>query len=269
MIRALVIVAVAGFLMAVGCISAAVAIGGPEAVQRSGWMWSWDGDERPSWGPWHRWHGWRSHEASGPQAQRDFPWSGGDKLEVNAPAEIEYIQAAGPAKFTISGPTALLNRVRVEGGRVSLLPGGHARNALHIRLSAPAVKRFELNGADRLKISGYKQDQLELNASGHAEITASGETKSVKLRVSGAGEADLSELKTAGAEIAISGAGQATVGPTEWARIDISGMGDVDLLTRPKQLETNISGAGRIQTPDADEDAGHDAAPDRGPKRTT
>ena len=262
MIRALVVVAVAGFVMAVGCISAAIAIGGPEAIARSGWNWTWDLDDgRPPW------HDWRRREGRGPQVQRDFPWSG-DKLQVNAPAEIEYVQAPGPARLTIRGPSALLDRVRVEGGRITLAPGGHAWRDLHIRLSAPDVRTFELNGADRLSITGYKQDELVLEANGHAEIDAAGEVRSVKLRVSGAGAADLSGLKTAGAEIEISGAGQATVGPTDWARVDISGMGDVNLLTRPKQLQTNVSGAGRIRQPGDDAD-GQDDDVARGPKRTT
>lgn len=247
MIRALVIVAVAGFLMAVGCISAAVAIGGPVAIARSGWTWDWDIDDgHPPW------RGGRHREALGAQSQRDFPWSGG-KLEVNAPAEVEYVQAPGPARLTIRGPASLLDRVRVESGRISLAPGGRAWRGLEIRLTAPDVKSFELNGASRLSITGYKQDELVLEASGHSEIEAAGETKSVRLSVSGAGEADLSGLKTEGADIEISGAGQATAGPTEWARVDISGVGDVNLLTRPRQLQTDISGAGRIRTPSADD----------------
>jgi hypothetical protein len=253
MIRALVIVAVAGFLMAVGCISAAFAIGGREALSRGGYNWIWD------------WHGGHTTFARGPEIQRDFTWSG-DRLEVNAPAEIEYVQAQGPARLTVRGPAAVLDRVRVQGGRISLAPGAPAWSDLQIRLSAPDVKRFQLNGANRLTISGYRQDELVLEASGRAEIEAAGEVKSVRLRLSGAGEADLSDLKTAGAEVDISGAGQTSVGPTEWARIDISGMGDVDLLTRPKQLQTNISGAGRIRTP-GDSDA--DDEEDRGPKRAT
>jgi hypothetical protein len=259
MIRALVIVAVAGFLMAIGCISAAVAIGGPQAFARSGWTWTWGDDDHPPR------FGWRPTVARGPQTQRDFPWSG-DRLEVNAPAEIEYVQAEGPARLTVRGPAAVLDRVRVQGGRISLTPGAPAWSDLHIRLSAPDVTRFQLNGANRLTISGYRQDELVLEASGHAEIDAAGEVKTVRLRLSGDGEADLSELKAAGAEIDISGAGRASVGPSEWARIDISGMGDVDLLTRPKELQTNISGAGRIRTPG---DSDVDAEEDGGPKRAT
>jgi hypothetical protein len=159
----------------------------------------------------------------------------------------------------------------VENGRISLVDGARWAS-LHVTLTAPKVTSFELNGANRLKISGYKQDELSLSASGHAEIEAVGETKTVKLDVSGAGEADLGELKTAGAEVAISGAGAATLRPTDWARVDISGMGAVDLLTRPKQLETHVSGAGRIQQPGDDEDtagASGDSDDDeaRGPAR--
>jgi len=259
MIRALVIVAVAGFLMAVSCISAAIAIGGPQAFARSGWTWTWSDDDHPPR------FGWRPTVARGPEIQRDFPWSG-EALEVNAPAEIEYVQAEGPARLTVRGPAAVLDRVRVQGGRITLTPGAPAWSDLRIRLSAPKVTRFELNGANRLTISGYRQDELVLEASGHAEIDAAGEVKSVRLRLSGAGEADLSDLKAAGAEVDISGAGQASVGPTEWARIDISGMGDVDLLTQPKDLQTNISGAGRIRTPSDSDDDDDD---DRGPKRAT
>lgn len=265
MIRALIIIAVAGFLMAVGCISAAVAIGGPEAIARSNWSWGWvwDDEDHP------RADRWR-HETRGPQIQRDFPWSG-SSLSVDAPAEIEYVQAPGPAKLTIRGPAALLDRVRVEGGRISLAPGRRRGSGLHIRLTAPDVTRFELDGVGSLNIAGYKQDQLVLDASGLAEIHAEGETKAVKVRVSGAGEADLAQLKTAGADVDISGAGEATVGPTDWARVAISGAGEVELLTRPAQLETSVTGAGSVHVPG--DDGGRDQVDrdreGRGPARST
>jgi hypothetical protein len=269
MIRALIIIAVAGFLMSVGCISAAVAIGGPEALARSAWSWNWDWDD----GPRHWRHmsaGPFSANPSGPQSQRDFAFSG-DRLEINAPAEIDYVQAPGPAKLTIRGSKSALDRVKVEGGRITLSPGRPFGPELHITLSAPDVTRFELNGANRLNIKGYKQDQLTLTASGAAEVEAQGETKTVKLDVSGHGDVDLTGLKTAGADIDISGAGAATVGPSEWARVDISGMGEVNLLTRPKRLNTNISGAGRVRQPDGDSAAGDDDDDDneRGPVRPT
>lgn len=262
MVRALVIIIIAGFVTSVACISAAVAIGGPEAVARGAWAWNWDrwDDDGP--------RAWRhpTHD-SGPQTQRDFPWSG-ERLEVNAPAEIDYVQAAGPAKLTIRAPADTLNQVQVEGGRITLASPARRLAKLHITLTAPKVTRFELNGADDLKISGYKQDELTLIASGHAEVRAQGEAKTVRLSISGHGEADLADLKTTGADIDISGAGEATAGPTEWARVQISGLGEVNLLTRPKRLETQIAGAGRVRQPD-DHAAEVDEDDGRGPVRPT
>ena len=264
MIRGLVIIAIAGFLTSLVCLSAAVAIGGPAFLSHTGWTWDWsDGAGR---------HGmWRMHRRAGPEAQRAFPWTAAS-LEVNAPAEVDYVQAAGPAKLTISGPASELDRVRVEDGRITLPDGFGDWNALHITLSAPNVSRFALHGANHLSIKGYNQEQLAVEVSGHADVTAEGQAKTVELDVSGAGTADLAKLKTAGADIDISGAGQATAGPTDWAKVNISGMGDVELLTRPARLESHVSGAGRIRQPGQDNiTAGQsdDDDDDRGPKRET
>ena len=50
MIRVLIMITVAGFVLSVATLSAAVAIGGPEAIARGGWHmaggdWNWDWDE--------------------------------------------------------------------------------------------------------------------------------------------------------------------------------------------------------------------------------
>lgn len=268
MIRGLITIAVAGFITSVICLSAAIAIGGPSLMAHAPWSWVWEDGE-------HHMGVWRE-SATGPQSQRDFPWSG-QSLEVNAPADIDYVQAPGPAKLTIRGAAADLNRVRVEGGRITLAEGMGDMSGLHVTLTAPDVSRFDLHGADRLRITGYNQDQLSVAVTGHGEVSAAGQTKTVNLSVSGAGEAHLADLKTAGAAIDISGAGDATVGPTDWAKVQISGMGDVKLLTRPARLETHVSGAGRIRQPGQDSftaggDHEHDEddddnARDRGPAR--
>jgi hypothetical protein len=261
MIRALVIVVLGGFLMSAACIAGALALGGPDAMARGAWNLEWDD------GPQH--FIWRSPHADGPQSRRDFAWSGGDRLEVNAPAEVEYAQAPGPARLTIRGPAAQLAHVRVEGGRITASPGAPGR--LHITLVAPDVQRFELNGANALRIRGYDQDQLSVTVNGHGDVQAEGKAKTLNLSLSGAGDADLSDLETAGAAVDISGAGRARVGPTEWARLQISGVGEVELLTRPARLETHVSGAGRVRQPGPDGAAADEFDDDdgRGPRRPT
>ena len=263
MIRALVIVAVGGFLMSLVCLSAAVAIGGPDAIARGAVGWSWHDGAR-HFGPWRH-----MDAAAGPETRRDFTWSGGDTLVVNAPASIDYVQADGPAKLSISGPAEELDQVTVDGGRITLAEGYRRGRELHVTLSAPSVKRFELNGAGKLGITGYRQEDLSVVISGHARVSAEGEAKTVNLNLSGSGDADFGKVKAKGADIDISGAGDVTAAPTDWARVRIAGVGDVDLLTRPPRLETHIAGAGRIRQPGGADTSSSGDDDDVGPARAT
>jgi hypothetical protein len=246
MIRPLLMIAGAGFLLSVVTLSTAVAIGGPDAVARGAWgSWmDWDGD-------WDRHHGHRGrgHEIdwSGAETTRELAWTGGDSVDLDVPAELTYTQAEGPARLIITGPSRAVERVEVDGDKIGFRGGGFGRGRLQIVMTAPDVSRFELNGADRLVINGYRQERLSLDLSGDAEVQASGETGDLDLEISGAGEADLGALKTRAARVEISGSGEARIAPTEAADLEISGAGEITLLTNPARLTSDVSGAGSIR----------------------
>jgi hypothetical protein len=248
MIRVLVMIAVAGFLLCVATFTAAIAIGGPEALTHAAW----------TWGPGHHWvfneerwdhDGW--HSETGPQSSREVAWTGGDTLDVDVPAEIRYTQAPGPAKLTISGSQRAVEDVEVRDGHIGY---EHSHNRhwakLVIVLSAPDITRFNLHGSSSLAIEDYKQPRLRIDLAGNAQVTAKGETDVVELDISGSAEADLGGVKAKGAEVDIAGSGEATIAPTDWAKVDISGSGDVTLLTHPAKLDTDVSGSGSIHQQD-------------------
>jgi hypothetical protein len=253
MIRVLVMIAVAGFVLCLATLTAATIIGGPEALSRMAWSWGtdhrwafhdgdwdWDSDDRRD----HHWA-----DDSGPQATRDLAWTGGDTLEIEVPAEVRYTQAAGPAKITISGPRRAVDDVEIENGHIRFDHGrsrNHHGSKLTIVMTAPNVSRFDIHGSSSLEIADYKQDRLRIDVSGNADVTAAGEVNVMELDISGSGDADLGKLKAKGAEVDIAGSGEATIAPTEWAKVDVSGSGDVTLLTHPPKLESDISGSGSI-----------------------
>lgn len=249
MIRVLAMIAVAGFLLSAACLGAAVAIAGPEFITNGAWAWS---------GPWsHRHWGNSRHgfglsynldddDDHGPASSRETAFSG-ESLEVDVPAEVHFTQAAGAAKVVIRGPQRLLDHVTVDGGRIGYDRGNFSGEKLQIEVTAPKVTRFELNGTGRIDVDGYQQSNLDVQLSGDGEFAAKGRADSVHLNISGSGEADLSALENDATEVTISGSGRAKIRPKSSARLDISGSGDVEMLSKPKHLESHVSGSGNIE----------------------
>lgn len=247
MIRVLSMIALAGFFLSVVCISVAVSLAGPEAIASGAWGWdkngwvakhvqmhddfSWDND-------------------SGAEAERRMVWTGGERLDVDVPADVTYTQ--GPdSKMTISGPKDALDHLLVQDGRISVASGHLHGGDLTISLTAPSVTRFGLSGSGKLDIEGYKADELALDVSGNGDVTAKGQAKRVKLTISGSGDADLDGLAHDEASVDISGSGNAHLAPKSKAQITISGSGDVTLGSHPAQLTTEVTGSGHIEQPGA------------------
>lgn len=256
MIRPLLIIAGAGLVLATASLGGAFALGGRD-MARNGWSWTFDTDE----------HGNTSvirragpAEDLGPDTVRTVAFTGGEGLELELSADVTYVQ--GPAAtVVITGPKTVVDRVRVEGGRLSLEDGtdrltlamehGGLRawadsERLKIVVTAPGVRRFDIEGSSDLSIRNYDQDEMSLDISGSGEVTATGRTRILTLDISGSGEAHLGGLETTDAEVDISGSGEARIAPTGAANVSISGSGDVDLATRPTTLRQNISGSGEV-----------------------
>lgn len=246
MVRVLVMIAVTGFFVSLVTISAAVAIGGPAILESAAWN-GWG----PHWsrhGDWSGW-GWDDHweaRSGGPATTRELAWTGGDSLDIDLPADVQYTQ--GPtAKVTVSGPPRAIDDVEIEDGHLTWRGRHHMHfGDLRVVITAPAVTHFELSGSGELTIADYKQESLDLRISGNGDVKATGETGALKLNMSGSGDADMAGLRAKSADVDISGSGDVKVAPIESARIDVSGSGDVTLVTHPARLETHMSGSGDL-----------------------
>ena len=261
MIRNLTIVAVASFVLAVGCFVGAFALGGPEIV-KNGWSFpaDWnvevndDGDHVRI-GPGSR------RGDDGETTTREIAWSGSDVLQIDAPAEVIFTQAAAGAgaSVRVTGPKALVDRVILENGRLTLRDGegsvsingqgvhiSRDSDQLSVEITAPSVRTFTLNGSGDLYLKAYDQPDLVLEINGSGNVDAQGKARKVDLRVSGSGEADLRSLDTGDARIALSGSGEAHVAPHGATEVDVAGSGDVYLTSKPTVLSSSIAGSGEV-----------------------
>lgn len=248
MIRNLAMIAIAGFVLSIACITAAIAIGGPDATARSawsmagrGWVAGWNDDD------------WKGHHGEAGGAHRQMAWTGGDKLTVDIPADVTYTQAPGPARLLIDGPAAAVNDIVIRDGVLTFAHQDHRHTGdLQVAMTAPNIDAFELNGSNKLRLTAYDQPKLAIGLSGDARVEGSGRTDALAVDISGSADADLSDLKATNAAVQISGSGEAKIAPTGTAKVDISGSGNVYLTTRPARLDSDVSGSGQIHQGDDD-----------------
>ncbi|MFT4251267.1 MAG: DUF2807 domain-containing protein [Caulobacter sp.] len=263
MIRNLTIIAVASFVLAMGCLGTAFAIGGRQMIQQGGWTFPpnihfdvEDEDGRVT----VRRNGEVTIEDHGPNITREIAWTGGEALRIDLPAWVIFTQS-DKAGVTVEGPQGLARRVVLSGDRLHLDGDGAGRgftitgdgvrllahaDDLVIRVSAPSVKSFVLNGSGDLDIQSYDQPSLALALNGSGEVHASGKTRAVDLHIAGSGEAELSALTVTDAKVEIAGSGEAKLGPTGEADVNIAGSGDVTLTERPARLSKSIAGSGEV-----------------------
>lgn len=254
MIRVLVLIAITGFFVGVLSIAAAVGVGGPELAARHG-HWNvdwWDDDSRPNRRNWeHSDKG--DRDSDSPAASRELAWDGASQLVLDVPADVEFTQTPGVGSVTIRGPKDVIDKVTLSGGRLSFDDFTRTRGRLSIKVAAPAVARFEVNGDDRLDIRNYKQDKLDLSIHGSSEVEVAGEARAVTLDIAGSGEADLGKVEMREATVDISGSGEATLAPKDVAILDISGSGEVNLLSSPPKVQLQVSGSGHVNQSDGSE----------------
>lgn len=246
MIRTLLIITGASVVLCAAALGGAVALGGND-LARNGWTWTFrdshDGHEETV----HFRRG-----GDGPRVTRNLAWDGSDTLAVDVSADVTYVQG-DEASVVVTGPQDQVEALRLSGGRLTfddddnvVVFGWRRHERLHVTVTAPSVRRFEVSGSGDLSIRNYDQPSLAVRIEGSGDVNAAGRTEVVDLNISGSGEADLSAVETRDADVRISGSGEASVGPTGEARITIEGSGDVDLTRRPARVSQSISGSGDI-----------------------
>jgi len=251
MIRTLMLICGASFVLSVACFAGAAALGAPDVFQHGDWLdhpWTVDVD---GWGD----H-WRArhivtdeddNEAdNGAPATRELAWSGAEALDVGVPADIQFTPGAGPGRITISGPKGVVDRISLSGARLDYSGDEDDARRVTIAMTAPVAPRFTLSGDETLALTGLAQDALAVDVSGHGKVNGTGKVRTVKIGISGDGDVDLGRLAAQDARVEIDGSGRAAIAPTGSADLHIAGSGEVDLLSHPASLSSDVSGSGRI-----------------------
>jgi hypothetical protein len=117
-------------------------------------------------------------------------------------------------------------------------------------IQAESVQTFDLeldlSGSGKLAIERLTALRLQSEISGSGAVTLGGVVESQRLRVSGSGDYDATQLACDEAEIDISGSGSAQLRVEKRLRVNVSGSGKIEYIGNP-QIERRVSGSGKIR----------------------
>ncbi|MFO1248736.1 MAG: DUF2807 domain-containing protein [Alphaproteobacteria bacterium] len=178
-------------------------------------------------------------------SHKEWKWDGGDSLALEAPVNVVYRQDAPPG-VTVTGDAAQLQHVKVGDGRIV----SDARKSDAPRLTAVIggvpLRKFSVNGGEKLDLGKIEQDELELHLNGHGSVTGSGHVKKLDLTIAGSGKAALEKLAVDDADVRVFGSGKGVIAPHGKLSLFVTGSGQIALASKPAQIEQNVLGSGGI-----------------------
>jgi hypothetical protein len=181
----------------------------------------------------------------------DLRGAGDAEITVGPAGSVTLVADAATLKST---STEVRNGMLVIESRASW-PWFGKSSRVEMRITLPTLNALAMNGAGNIGISGVHGQAVSIALQGAGNLVASGQTAALNARLNGAGNMDLSRLVAGDATIAVNGAGNLTTHVTGSLQAEVNGVGSISYAGKPRQVESNINGVGRIV-----------AAPDAGPE---
>ena len=169
-------------------------------------------------------------------------------IETSGAFEVE-VACQKPASFEIEGDDNILPLIETEVRNgvlhVSSTRGFSVSRPISLRITVPDLESIKSTGAANFRVSDVKNDQFEIDSTGAAKVTASGQTKSLEIRSTGAGKIDAHNLRAEKADVSVTGAASVEVDASDQLDVSVSGAGRVTYSGNPK-VNKHISGAGQV-----------------------
>ena len=110
------------------------------------------------------------------------------------------------------------------------------------------LEMLEVHGACDATVADFDGARFEFNVHGAAELDINGKVGELDIQISGAGEVDARDLQAKHVKVRISGAGDADLYASESIDASISGAGNLDYWGSPEKEKTSVSGVGSIDS---------------------
>ena len=178
--------------------------------------------------------------------KRDLPAF--TSIETTGAFELA-VNCQKPASFEIEADDNILPLIQTEVRNgvlhISSTKGYHSSRGILLRITVPNLESVKSTGAGKFRVSDVKNDNFEIHSTGAAQVSASGQSKSVKISSTGAGKIDAHNLHANNAEVSVTGATTVDVYAADQLDVTVSGAGQVTYSGNPR-VNKHISGAGQV-----------------------
>ena len=106
---------------------------------------------------------------------------------------------------------------------------------------------IEISGSGKIVIGNLIGDRLIIEISGLGDVDVAGKVEDQRVKLSGAGNYDATDLQSVSAKLDISGTGRANLWVTETLDVDLSGAGTITYYGDPN-VHSEMSGLGEIKS---------------------
>lgn len=120
------------------------------------------------------------------------------------------------------------------------------KEPLTIKITVPNLEGISLTGAGKMSVSDLKNEKFEIDSTGAPAITASGETKTLKIDTEGAGKVDAHQLHATEVSVDSQGVSRVDVYAASKLDVSISGPSRVFYEGDP-QVSKSINGPGSLE----------------------
>ena len=165
-------------------------------------------------------------------------------------AAASVVVGVGPAEsVTVLAEPSVAERITTEarGGELVIGSRGNYSGEVKVEVAAPDLDGVVLAGSGAIDVSGVDAARFEVEITGTGDVTARGRADEVLVGVPGAGRVRLFDLAGARVAVSLTGSGSIEVTASESLQASLSGAGTVRYAGSPSQIQTQVTGAGRVE----------------------
>lgn len=190
-------------------------------------------------------------KGSGDLETREFDLKDFDEISVGGAFEVE-IRFGDRQRVAVTIDDNLWDNLelKVRHGRLSVDWDESCRpdDDCRLELVVTSLEAMSVSGAAEVDIAKFAGERFEFALSGAAELEMDGVVEDLDIQVSGAGEIDTRDLEARHVKVRISGAGHANITASESLDAKVSGVGNINYWGNPSDKSTSVSGLGSIRS---------------------